>query len=155
MMTQPSWSIIKTSMGEGGEQNLCWKICSTDSSVFGVSLSATATWPRVKMVFTDINVDSLKTANNWVLESFRTFYCRVYNVSVMWQNFMPYLSLISAVYSLLERAARKACTHSGSSGRLAFSALIKTKSSIRTVESLDCFKLSLTTHLFTWAFNWF
>ena len=60
MMRQPSWSTIRTSMAEGGEQNRCWNICRTDSTVRGVSFSVTAMWPSVRIVLSRIIVDSLE-----------------------------------------------------------------------------------------------
>ena len=60
IIIHPSWSTISTSSAEGGEQNLCWNICRTDSTVLEVSCSDTATWPRVRIVLVEINVDSLE-----------------------------------------------------------------------------------------------
>ena len=63
MIKQPSWSTMRTSMGDGGVQNRCWKICSTDSTVRGVSFNVTAMCPSVRIVLSKTTVDSLEKQN--------------------------------------------------------------------------------------------
>ena len=60
MIKQPSWSTMRTSIGDGGAQNRCWNICNTDSTVRGVSFSVTAMCPSVSIVLSRIIVDSLQ-----------------------------------------------------------------------------------------------
>ena len=60
IIIHPSWSTMRTSSDDGGLQNRCCRICRMDSTVFGVSFSPTARWPRVRIVLVEIRVDSLK-----------------------------------------------------------------------------------------------
>ena len=63
MIIEPSWSTMRRSSCEGGEQKRCWKIWSTDSTVLGVNFRATAMWPRVRIVLVEIRLDSLRNQN--------------------------------------------------------------------------------------------
>lgn len=71
MAMQPSWSMISTSSCEGGWQNFCWRICRMCSMTLGVSLRATAMWPRARMVWSGIRWASL-TEKQGVLEQLLT-----------------------------------------------------------------------------------
>lgn len=59
MTMQPSWSMMRTSSWDGGWQNFCCKICRMCSITLGVSLSATAMWPSVRMVWSGMRWASL------------------------------------------------------------------------------------------------
>lgn len=69
MIMEPSWSTISRSSCEGGEQNRCWKIWSTDSTVLGVSFRATAMCPRVRIVLVEIRLDSLNNPKHCFLRN--------------------------------------------------------------------------------------
>lgn len=69
MIMEPSWSTISRSSCEGGEQNRCWKIWSTDSTVLGVSFRATAMCPRVRIVLVEIRLDSLNNPKHCSLRN--------------------------------------------------------------------------------------
>lgn len=67
---QPSWSMMRTSSCDGGWQNFCWRICRMCSMTLGVSLRATAMWPRARIVWSGIRWASLKEQDDLFLEQF-------------------------------------------------------------------------------------
>ena len=96
MMRQPNWSTINTSSSDGGEQNRCWKICNTDSCVLGVSLSTTATCPKVRMVFLEIRLDSLE---RWCIYQYIEAWTKwlTYSRIHIQMHFVTYINFICAV----------------------------------------------------------